>query len=267
MYSDKLLDNSMGWFIFFGSTLLMLLGNYYGYKIGLWHRKRNPETADGSNNEIMGAIFGVLGFTLAFLFGMSLTRVENKKELVMDEASAVLAAYQQSQFLPEPYKNISGSMLTDYAKLRYQLASNARVDGNINALRNGILRCENIQDSLLRMAMAIRQVPEADASGFTESISALIDLNMRRIQNSMVDRIPRSLKILMYAMALLGLAGMGYGSGLKGGRSLVPNIILVVVFAVIIGIIIDMDHPANALFKISQEPMNDVIRRMAAMKL
>jgi hypothetical protein len=71
----------------------------------------------------------------------------------------------------------------------------------------------------------------------------------------------------MYVIALLGLAGMGYGSGLKGGRYLIPNILLVVVFAVIIGIIVDMDHPANALFKISQEPMKDVIRRIAAMRL
>ena len=68
-------------------------------------------------------------------------------------------------------------------------------------------------------------------------------------------------------MALLGLAGMGYGSGLKGGRSLIPNIILVLVFATIIGIILDMDHPANSLFKVNQQPMQDVIRRISSMHI
>ncbi len=267
MFDDNLLDNSPGWLIFFGSAILMLLGNYYGYKLGLWHKKKSPDASDSSNGEIMGAIFGVLGFTLAFLFGMSLTRLEHKKDIVMSEASAVLAAYQNSQFLPEPFKSRTGRMLTDYAKLRYQLATGAREDRDIQALREGILLSERMQDSLLMEAMAIRQVPDADASSFIQSVSTIIDINMRRINNSTGDRIPRSLKILMYVMALMGLAGMGYGSGLKGGRSLLPNIILVVVFAVIIGIIVDMDHPANVLFKVSQQPMLDVIRRIGMMHI
>jgi hypothetical protein len=245
----------------------MLIGNYYGYRLGLWHKKKNPEAAESSNGEIMGAIFGVLGFTLAFLFGMSLTRLEHKKDIVMSEASAILATYQNSQFLPEPYKSRTGRMVIDYAKLRYQLAENARAVGDMKALREGVLLSERIQDSLLKEGMAVRQVPDADASSFIQSVSTIIDINMRRINNSTGDRIPRSLKILMYVMALMGLAGMGYGSGLKGGRSLLPNIILVVVFAVIIGIIVDMDHPANALFKVSQEPMLDVIRRIGSMKI
>jgi hypothetical protein len=267
MFNDNLLDNSPGWLIFFGSTILMLVGNYYGYRLGLWHQKRNPETADSSNGEIMGAIFGVLGFTLAFLFGMSLTRLEHKKDLVLSEASAVLAAYQNSQFLPEPYKSRTGRMIVDYAKLRYQVAVDARAQHDMKALREGVQLSESIQDSLLREAMAVRQVPDADASNFIQSVSTIIDLNMRRINNSSGDRIPRALKVLMYVMALMGLAGMGYGSGLKGGRSLLPNIILVVVFAVIIGIIIDMDHPANTFFKVSQQPMLDVIRRIGTMRI
>lgn len=267
MFNDNLLDNSPGWLIFFCSFILMLVSNYYGYKLGLWHLKKKPETADSSNGEIMGAIFGVFGFTLAFLFGMSLTRLEHKKELVMSEASAVLAAYQNSQFLPEPFKSRTGRMLTDYARLRYHIAESARENRDIKSLREGVLLSEKIQDSLLKEAMAVRQVPDADASSFISSVSTIIDINMRRINNSTGDRIPRSLKILMYVMALMGLAGMGYGSGLKGGRSLLPNIILVVVFAVIIGIIVDMDHPANSLFKISQQPMLDVIRRIGSMSL
>jgi CDP-diglyceride synthetase len=176
MFSDKLLDNSMGWFIFLIATLLMLLGNYYGYKIGLWHQKRNPEATKSSNNEIMGAIFGVLGFTLAFLFGMSLTRLEHKKEMVMEESSAVLAAYQHAQFLPEPFKSKTGSMLMDYGKLRFQIATNARADGDSKTLQAGILQCESIQDALLKIAMEISNNSETDVSDFKASVSALMIL-------------------------------------------------------------------------------------------
>lgn len=266
MFSENFLDNSPGWLIFFGSLILMLIGNYYGYKFGLWHKKKMPEAADTSNGELMGAIFGVLGFTLAFLFGMSLTRMEHKKEIVMEEASAILAAYQQTQFLPEPHKSQTARMIRDYAGLRYDLATQARETRNIKSLQEGILLCERIQDSLLKEGMVASKIPDTDASSFIQSISGIIDLNMRRIHNATGDRIPRSLKILMYVMSLLGLAAIGYSSGLKGGRSLVANFILVIVFATIIGIILDMDHPANSLFKVSQQPMEDVLRRTSTMR-
>jgi hypothetical protein len=267
MFNENLLDNSPGWLIFFGMLILMLVGNYYGYKFGIWHKKKMPDANDTSNSELMGAIFGVLGFTLAFLFGMSLTRMEHKKEIVMEEASSILYAFQSSQFLPEPYKNRTGRMVRDYAALRYELATKARIERNSKALQEGILLCERIQDSLLREGLAASKIPDNNASSFIQSISGIIDLNMKRIHNAVGDRIPRSLKILMYVMALLGLTAMGYSSGLKGGRSLVSNFILVIVFATIIGIILDMDHPANSLFKISQQPMQDVLRRINSMHL
>jgi hypothetical protein len=228
--------------------------------------KKNPDAASGSNGEILGAIFGVLGFTLAFLFGMSLTRMEHKKEMVTSEASAILGAYENARFLPEQQQAAAVRMLKTYAELRYKLATEARETRNVQVLREGILLSERIQDSLLAEGKAAKMQPNADASNFIQSIISIADLNMRRVNNSMDDRIPATLKVLMYVMALMGLAGMGYGSGLKGGRSLIPNIILVVVFAVIMGMIIDMDHPANALFKVSQQPMLEVIRKMGAMR-
>jgi hypothetical protein len=267
MLNDNLLDNSPGWLIFLGMLILMIVGNYYGYKLGIWHKKRMPDANDTSNGELMGAIFGVLGFTLAFLFGMSLTRMEHKKEIVMEEASAILMAYENAQFLPEPHKSQTSRMIRDYAGLRYELATKAREERNMQSLQEGILLSERIQDSLLREGMLASKIPDSEASSFIQSISTIIDINMRRIHNATGDRIPRSLKILMYVMSLLGLAAIGYSSGLKGGRSLVANFILVIVFATIIGIILDMDHPANSLFKISQQPMKDVLRRIGTMRL
>jgi hypothetical protein len=267
MINGDVLDNSSGWLIFSVSLVLMFGGNYLGYRLGLWHTKKIPDAHATANTEILGAIFVVLGLILAFLFGMSLNRMEHKKEMVLTEASAILSAYQSSQFLPEPHKTNSGKLIKEYADLRFQLAVNARKDRNIEALKEGIIRSERIQDSLLQEGLAVQLIPEADASTFTESISGLIDINMRRINNSIGDRIPVALKVLMYIMTLLSLAAMGYGSGLKGGHSLIPNIILVAVFAIIIWIIIDMDHPANLLFKVNQQPMLDVIHRINTMQL
>lgn len=265
MMNENFLDNSAGWFIFFCSVVLMMAGNFAGFRIGKWHFRKVPEIKDSANGEIMGAIFGILGFTLAFLFGMSLTRLEHKKELVRDEASAILLAYQNARFLPEPYKEQCSKTIVNYGSLRYNIVQSARENRNIKALQEGILISERMQDSLFKAALQLSQLPNTDVSAFRQSVAALIDLNIKRINNSTGDRIPRALKILMYTMALLGLTCMGYGSGIKGQRSLVPNIMLVLVFATIIGIILDMDHPANSLFRVNQLPLQDVLRRISTL--
>jgi hypothetical protein len=157
-------------------------------------------------------------------------------------------------------------MICDYAQLRYNLATQARVNRDTKSLQAGILLCERIQDSLIIEGRLAGKIPDTDVSSFIQSIYSIVDLNMRRIENVLFDRIPRTLKILMYVMALMGLTAMGYSSGLKGGRSLAANLILVIVFATIIGIILDMDHPANSLFKVSQQPMLDVLRRISSIR-
>lgn len=267
MLNENFLDNRLSWVIYTIALLLMFAGNFFSYRIGLNQSEKIVNVKDTANGEIMGAIFGVLGFTMAFLFGMSLTRLEHKKEMVVNEASAVLMAYQSARFLPEPHKSKCSSLVKEYAGIRYQHAINARKDHNLAELKKGIIISEQIQDSLLREARIVIQLPDADASGFLASISTLVDLNMKRINNAIGDRIPIALKCLMYMMSLLGLMAMGYGSGLKGGKSFIPNIILVSIFATIIWIIIDMDSPVNYLFEISQSPMLDIIHRMNNMRL
>ncbi|MBP6185984.1 MAG: hypothetical protein KA479_13660, partial [Saprospiraceae bacterium] len=245
MLNENFLDNRFTWMIYSIALLLMYFGNYFGYRFGLKQSQKISNVQDTANGEIMGAIFGVLGFTLAFLFGMSLTRLEHKKEMVVNEASAVLMAYQNSRFLPEPYKTDCSRMIKDYASLRYQLSINARKDHNVSELKKGLLLSEQIQDSLLRAGTAMMNLPGVDASAYVASITTLVDLNIKRINNALGDRIPMALKFLMYMMSLFGLLAMGYGSGLKGGHSLIPNILLVSIFAIIIWIILDMDSPVN----------------------
>lgn len=267
MFQENILDNSTGWMIFCVSVFLMLIINFLGYRLGVWHKKKLPETPTTSITDIMSAIFGLLGFTMALLFSMSLTRLQHKKEMVQDEAIAILSSYQKCQYLPETQKNLAQKQLITYAELRYQIAESAREDHDMNALRQGIQLSERIQDSLLREGVDSSVVPAKKESAYLESIFNLVNLHVKRITRSTVDRIPMTLKIMLYFMSLLGLGAIGYAAAMKGGRALIPNIILVVVFSVMIGMIMDMDNPTNTFFHISQQPLKDVITRMHSMHL
>ena len=118
MLSDTLLDRSPVWLIYAGTVLLLLAGNEIGFRLGRWRRARMPEGEKAPATAIMGSTLGLLAFMLAFTFGMSGSRFDARKQLVLDEASAVLRAHQRAQFLPEPQRSECSRLLRDYVELR-----------------------------------------------------------------------------------------------------------------------------------------------------
>jgi hypothetical protein len=96
----------------------------------------------------MGSTLGLLAFMLAFTFGMSGTRFDARKQLVMDEASAVLRAYQRAQLLPEPPRSECSRLLQEYVELRLRVAA-AQSVSEAGPL---VMRAEGIQEALWREA-------------------------------------------------------------------------------------------------------------------
>ena len=72
------------------------------------------------------------------------------------------------------------------------------------------------------------------------------------------NRIPPTIVLMLYTIAVLGLTAMGYGAGLVKSRTLAPTIAVVLAFSAIMLVIQDMERPRPRLFTISQEPLVDV---------
>ena len=78
------------------------------------------------------------------------------------------------------------------------------------------------------------------------------------------NRIPLIIVTALYGIAFLGLATLGYSGGLAQSRTTVPATVLVLAFSAVIVLIVDLEGPRQDLFKIPQEPMQDVARRIQA---
>jgi hypothetical protein len=256
--SETLLDRSPVWLIYAGTVLLLLAGNEIGYRIGVWRRARMPEGEKAPATAIVGSTLGLLAFMLAFTFGMAGSRFDARKQLVLDEASAVLRAHQRAQFLPEPQRSECSRLLRAYAELR---ADVPKVP-NISELQALVTRSEGIQDALWKAAAALADRPSPSLSIFIQSLSELTDLQMRRVRAAVWNRIPPTIVLTLYGIAFLALTATGYGAGLAESRTTVPSVMLILTFAAIIVLIVDLERPRQSLFEVSQQPMADVVRRI-----
>jgi len=104
--------------------------------------------------------------------------------------------------------------------------------------------------------------PSALLSAFMQSLGELTDLQMKRVRAAVWNRIPATIVLVLYSMAFLGLATMGYNTGLSGSRTLALAFLLVLAFSTVIVLIVDLERPIQTLFHVSQEPMTDVARRI-----
>ena len=80
--------------------ILMLLTVALGNKM----RKKfwNVEEGDpkGGVNSLLGALFGLWGFMLAFTFSQSGTRFENVRAMIVDEGNILRNTIHQGRFFP-----------------------------------------------------------------------------------------------------------------------------------------------------------------------
>lgn len=96
MINETMLDQSPMWLLYGGTVLLLLTGSELGFRVGTRHRARAPEGEKAPANAMMGATLGLLAFMLAFTFGMSSTRFDARKQLVLEEASAIMVSLSKS---------------------------------------------------------------------------------------------------------------------------------------------------------------------------
>ena len=255
MLPERLLDHTPVLILYLGTVLWLLCANELGYRLGRRHRSSAPE-GEKPAGAIMGSTLGLLAFMLAFTFGMSSSRFDARKQLVLDEASAVLRAHQRAGLLPEPHKAACLRLLLEYVELR-GVATHSLAE-----VKPLLARSEAIQDGLWKEAAVLAERPSPALNPFVQSLSELTDLQMKRVRAAVWNRLPMTIVVTLYLIAFLGLAAMGYGAGLAASRTAAPSLMLILTFSAIIVLIVDLERPRQQLFEVTQEPLADAARRM-----
>ena len=72
---------------------------------------------------LQAALLGVVGLILAFGLSLAVTRYENRRDAVVDEANTIGTTYLRAQTLPEPMRSRSLAVLKAYADSAVRLTN------------------------------------------------------------------------------------------------------------------------------------------------
>ncbi len=247
MYSQSSVLIVSGLFIF------MLLAMEIGFRSG---RRKQASVAEAITqaNAVLVSMLGLLALLLAFTFSAALQRYENRSQTVVAEANAIGTTYLRARLLPGEMPDEVQALLRQYLDVRIQ---EGRVDSTKPELHESLLHQAKLMEARLwsHAVKAAELDKSVVTSGlFIQSLNELIDTSATR--NAALNRqVPEIVLFLMIATIVLTTATLGYASGIAGHRVTLAAFVLLVLIALVVYLIIDLDRPRRGVIQVSHESM------------
>jgi hypothetical protein len=259
MYHEPL-DVIPLWGLFLASALVAWLALEGGYRLGRWRQGHDTGEKEAPVGAMVAAVLGLLAFMLAFTFSLAASRFDARRQVVLEEANAIGTTYLRAQLLPEPQRAEVARLLRQYVDVRV---------GGVKELgvAEAIKRSEEIHGQLWTQAtVAAERNPTPITALFVQSLNEVIDVHAKRVMVAARSRIPVSLWGGLFALAVVGMASMGYQAGLSATRRSPAMLLLVMAFAGVLFMIADLDRGQEGFIKVSQAAMTDLQKSMQADK-
>lgn len=256
------MDAIPAWLLFAATFAVVALAVEVGYRLGHTAHRRSEDEKESPVSAITGAILALLAFVMAFTFAIVSDRYDARKALVRDEANAIRTAYLRSDFLPEPDRSEAKGLFREYVGLRLAAVQS----GDVGQVGEVVVQSGQIQHQLWNMAVenARKDMNSDVAALYIESLNELIEVQALRVAVGLQARIPTAIWLVLYALVILGMIGVGYQTAIAGSRRSWAALILALSFSLVIVLIALLDRPQSRYLAVSQQPLADLQASMAA---
>ena len=249
--------------IFVATIIVVVLAIEAGFRLGHAVLRKSEDEKEASVSAIAAAILTLTGFMLAFTFGISTDRLQDRKTLVREEATAIGTAWLRSDFLPEPDRAEAKGLFLKYVDNRLAAAQGRGFD----QMENRLDESSQIQHQLWDMAVknARKDMDSDVAALYIESLNEVINIHTLRVAVALHPQIPGIIWLVLYALVIFGMIATGYQTAITGSarRSRAVSL-LAVSFSLVIALIAVLDRPQSDVIKVPQEPLLDLRASMAA---
>ena len=251
------------WLLFLGTILLMVVFIELGFKLGKKAQQSAKKAQTSQVRAIMGAGLGLLAFMLAFTFSTAQSHFEARVQNLAEEARIARNAFMQADLMPEPERTQIKQLLKDYVELR-SVGKLGHERYNERDIAEGLRLSEQIQKDLWQLAVQAgghksKKSAVTERNGMLKaSVLALTDIHYTRLHSAVMNRIPLTIWMTLYLMAVLSMIIMGYQAGLTDRRSPVATITLAIAFSALIILISDLDRPVMSFFDINMQLLIDL---------
>jgi hypothetical protein len=230
--------------LFIGMLILLEVGCRVGRKKYL----ADPEGFEKGSGAIDGAVFGLLGLLIAFTFSGAASRLEDRRNLVTEEANAIGTAYLRVDLLPEKSQPEMKELFRRYLDLRLETYRHA---GHLPTAMKLYDQSVQLQNSIWNHATKNCQLPDGAVDAcklLLPSLNEMIDITTTRLMATRLHP-PAVIYLLMGALCLLSALLAGHGLAGNKSRKILHMIVFAFVMSLVVYVILDLEYPRLGLIR------------------
>jgi hypothetical protein len=245
------------WSIYLLTILVLLAVMEAGYRLAKFSQQKEPVKSDPMVGATAGATLALLAFLLAFIVSYAANISSQRRTLVIEEANAIGTAYLRAGYLDEPYRKESRDLLREYVDMRLATLDSQMLVGAV------VTRSEEIHNELWSRAEQIaRESPLDTTSLYISAVNDVIDIHTERIIYGIDIRVPATVLLGLYIVAMFTMFLVGMQSGYAEKRNLIASIVLVLILSVVFFLIVDLDRSQEGLMRVPQQALYDLQRQI-----
>ncbi len=250
------------WVTFVGVVALVLLSIWLGVSFARARQKRVQRAEDESPiGTVVSATLGLLAFILAFTFGLTASRFDSRRQLLLDDATLIETTAMRAELIPEPQRGEVREIIKTYIELRLDMPGDAK------DIPERVKQSEELQRQLWSRAASLANADLKNAdivSLFVDSVNELISVQTRRVSVANYH-IHWLIWLVLFGVTVLSMMQVGYLFGRSGSNNWLFAIALSLAFSGVMILIVDLDRSgvgAVGSIRVSQQPLRDLHQRL-----
>jgi Flp pilus assembly protein TadB len=208
---------------------------------------------------LQAALLGVVGLILAFGLSLAVTRYENRRDAVVDEANTIGTTFLRAQTLPEPMRSRSLALLNQYTESAVSLTNYIPGSSREHAVEDTEEDLQRRLWALNGQALAIAPVASAPRL-YEETLNEMIDAQATRVAG-LNNRVPNAVLFLEVLGAALALGLLAAYLAIVG-RGVVAVSLAALLVTMLVFVICDLDRPTRGPIQVPDTALRNVLAEM-----
>jgi hypothetical protein len=229
--------------LFVGMLACMELGR----RLGKWRLAVDPKALEGLG-AVEGAVFGLYGLLIAFVFLGAPARFDARRHLIAEEANAIGTAYLRVDLLPADAQPGLRELFRRYLDSRLEFTRSA----DLKADQQILDRSTGFQQQIWNAAVVATRRPEAHPDAGKLLIPALndmIDISTTRLM-AVKTHPPHIVYGLLFVLALVSSSLAGFGMAGRASRSWIHMLSFALITVITVYTILDIEYPRMGLVRL-----------------
>jgi hypothetical protein len=223
-----------------------------------WGRRYSKETGEDPGTKFTDASVALLGLLLAFTFAIALGRYDQRRLAVVAEGNAIGDYYTCASLLNEPYRSKLQDVIWQHAQAQLdappETVSGADEKKTTQRTWDRFARMTDITKDAITAGTPI-------AIALTNTLNNLTSSNASRLAMYQ-ERLPWPIVVLLFLATVVPAFLIGEKQGALQRVHVSGSLSFVVLVALVVFIILDLNQPHRGMIMVSQEPLARAIQAM-----